>query len=103
MALAAAPHPEGAEFVIEDIITGVCASGFGHLGDGRTFAFHVRRGALVVEVYRPRLSGPVPVPEDVVARGHRAMIGLDVDDARSLTAAVRDAIAAAEPVSRLSR
>ena len=38
----------------------------GRLGDGRSFSFHVHRGQLVVEVYRPRLSALVPLPEDVV-------------------------------------
>jgi len=106
MTLAAAPHPEGdfgGDFVIEDIITGVFASGFGHLGDGRSFSFHVHRGQLLVEVYRPRLAGPVPVPEDVVARASRSLVDLDVDDARSLSAAVRDAIAEAAPVPRPAR
>jgi hypothetical protein len=107
MTLAAAPHPEDsrlvAEFVIEDITTGVFASGFGHLGDGRTFSFRVHRGQLLVEIYRPRLAGPVPVPEDVVAGASRSLTDLDVDDARSLSAAVRDAIAEAAPVPRPGR
>jgi len=107
MTLAAAPHPEDsqlvAEYVIEDITTGVFASGFGHLGDGRTFSFRVHRGQLLVEIYRPRLTGPVPVPEDVVAGASRSLTDLDVDDARSLSAAVRDAIAEAAPVPRPGR
>jgi len=103
MTLAAAPHSEGAEFVIEDITTGLSASGFGHLGDGRNFSFRVHRGQLLVEVYRPRLTGPVPAPEDVVARASRSLVDLDVDDARSMSAAVRDAIAEAAPVPRPTR
>ena len=43
------------------------ASGFGRVGDGRTFSFHVERQVLIVEIYRPRLAGPVPQAEDVVA------------------------------------
>ena len=76
------------------------ASGFGHLGDGRSFSFHVHRGQLLVEIYRPRLAGPVPLPDDVVASARRSLVDLDVDDARSLSAAVRDAIAEAAPVPR---
>lgn len=93
MTLAAAPESERAEFVVEDIITGVFASGFGHLADGRAFAFHAHRGQLEVEVYRPRLGGPVPLPEDVVATIRRVLVNVDVDDARSVSAAVRDAVA----------
>lgn len=97
MTLAAAPLSPAPEFVIEDLATGLFASGFGHVGDGRSFSFHVHRGQLVVEVYRPRLAGPVPMPEDVVATAVRGLCDLDVDDARSLAAAVRDAVAAAVP------
>lgn len=98
MTLAAASQLSGSEFVVEDIITGFFASGFGRLGDGRSFSFHVHRGQLVVEVYRPRRTVPVPLPEDVVAAATRDLGGVDVDDARSLSAAVRDAIADASPV-----
>ena len=48
------------------------ASGFGQVGDGRSFSFHVDRQQLIVEVYRPRLSGPVPQHEDVVAAATRS-------------------------------
>ena len=95
MTLAAAPTSLGADFVIEDLTTGVYASGFGQVDDGRCFSFRVHRGQLVVEVYRPRLAGPVPMPEDVMAGFTRSLGGLDVDDARSLSAAVRDAVAVA--------
>ncbi|TDH56949.1 hypothetical protein [Mycobacterium talmoniae] len=88
------------EFVIEDMSTGIFASGFGQVGDGRSFSFHIERAVLVVEVYRPRLAGPVPQPEDVVAGLSRSLVDIDVDDQRSLAAAVRDAVAVAEPVSR---
>ena len=96
--LAAAPLSPGADFVIEDLTTGAFASGFGRLGDGRSFSFHVYRAHLVVEVYRPRLAGVVPLPEDIVATAERPLGDLDVDDARSLTAAVRDTVASAAPV-----
>jgi hypothetical protein len=89
---------EGREFTIEDISTGVFASGFGHLGDGRSFSFWVHRGQLLVEVYHPRLAGPVPHKEDVIATASRSLTDFDVDDERSLTAAVRDAVAHAQPV-----
>lgn len=95
MTLATAPASHRAEFVVEDITTGVFANGFGHLGDGRTFAFHLHRGKLEVEIYRARLAGPVPMPEDVVAVSVRNLIGVDICDERSLSAAVRDAVAGA--------
>ena len=98
MTLASAPHSPGAEFVVEDLTTGLFASGFGRLGDGRSFSFHVHRGQLVVEVYRPRLAGPVPSPEDLIAGTTRGLGDLDVHDARSLCAAVRDAISTAVPL-----
>lgn len=53
-----------------------------------------------MEVYRPRLSGPVPQAEDVVAKAVRGLVDLDLTDERSLTAAVRDSVAAAVPVPR---
>lgn len=91
------------DFVIEDMWTGVFparafASGFGHVGDGRSFAFRVERRWLLVEVYRPRLSGPVPQPEDVIATSRRSVVDIDITDERSLAAAVRDSVAVAEPV-----
>ena len=91
------------EFAIEDMSTGLHASGFGRVGDGRTFAFRVERRTLAVELYRPRLSGPVPLTEDVVATTTRNLAHVDVHDERSLTAAVRDAVADAQPVPRTSR
>ena len=91
---------DGREFAIEDISTGVHASGFGQVGDGRSFSFHVERQMLVVEVYRPRLSGPVPQAEDVVAVATHKLTDIDVTDERSLSAAVRDAVADAQPIAR---
>jgi hypothetical protein len=91
-----------ADVVFEDISTGIHASGFGDLADGRHFAFGiVDRQHLVVEVYRPRLAGPVPQAEDVVATAVRSCRHFDITDERSLKAAVRDAIATAEPGRRL--
>jgi hypothetical protein len=89
------------EFAIEDMWVGVfstkiLASGFGQVGDGRSFAFSIEGQKLLVEVYRPRLSGPVPQPEDVVATAQRNVVDVDISDVRSLGAAVRDAVALAE-------
>lgn len=98
MTLAADRNCSGQEFLVEDVMPGIHANGFGHLGDGRTFAFHTERDRLVVEVYRPRLTEPVPQPEDVVAVATRGLTEIDVTDERSLVAAVRDAVANAEPV-----
>ena len=104
MTLAAADRDLGnQEFAIEDITTGVHASGFGQLGDGRSFSFHIEKQMLVVEVYRPRISGPVPQAEDVVAVASRKLTDIDVTDERSVSAAVRDAVAAAQPVPRTAR
>jgi hypothetical protein len=90
-------------FAIEDMWVGVfsakvLASGFGQVGDGRSFAFRIEGQSLLVEVYRSRLSGPVPQPEDVVATMRRSVVDIDVTDERSLAAAVRDSVALAEPV-----
>lgn len=92
-----------AGFAIEDMWVGVfsakvLASGFGQVGDGRSFAFRIEGQSLLVEVYRPRLSGPVPQPEDVVATMRRSVVDIDVTDERSLAAAVRDSVAQAEPI-----
>ena len=90
-------------FAIEDISTGVHANGFGQVGDGRSFSFHIEKQSLVVEVYRPRISGPVPQAEDVVAVATRKLTDIDLTDERSVAAAVRDAVAAAHPVTRTAR
>jgi hypothetical protein len=103
MTLAADRDLGNREFAIEDITTGVHASGFGQVGDGRTFSFHIEKQMLVVEVYRPRVSGPVPQAEDVVARARRKLTDIDLTDERSVAAAVRDAVADAQPVTRTAR
>jgi hypothetical protein len=90
-------------FAIEDITTGLHASGFGRVGDGRSFSFHTEKQMLVVEIYRPRISGPVPQAEDIVAVASRKLTDIDLTDERSVAAAVRDAVAAAQPVSRTAR
>ncbi|MGE2724946.1 hypothetical protein [Mycolicibacterium pulveris] len=103
MTLAAERELGHREFAIEDISTGVHASGFGQVGDGRSFSFWIERQMLVVEVYRPRLTALVPQEEDVVAMGSRKLTDIDLTDKRSLSAAVRDAVAAAQPVARSGR
>lgn len=103
MTLAADRAVGAREFVIEDMTTGLYASGFGQVGDGRSFSFHVERQMLVVEIYRPRLAGPVPHEEDVVATSSRKLTDIDLTDRRSVGAAVRDLVASAEPVARTGR
>ncbi|MDT5065029.1 MAG: hypothetical protein QOK02_1184 [Mycobacterium sp.] len=103
MTMAADDKVAGHTFTIEDMSTGMYASGFGRVGDGRTFSFRVERQVLTVEIYRPRLAGPVPQNEDVVAVASHSVAHVDVSDQRSLSAAVRDAVAEAQPVPRSAR
>jgi hypothetical protein len=103
MTLAADRDLGNQAFAIEDINTGVHASGFGRVGDGRSFSFHIEKQMLCIEVYRPRVSGPVPQAEDVVAVASRKLTDIDLTDERSVSAAVRDAVAAAQPVARTAR
>jgi hypothetical protein len=91
------------QFAVEDITTGVHASGFGQVGDGRSFSFRIEKQMMVVEVYRPRISGPVPQAEDVVAVASRKLTDIDLTDERSVAAAVRDAVADAQPATRTAR
>lgn len=89
------------DLLFEDISTGQHASGFGQLGDGRSFSFRVHRGRFTLEIYRRGLTGPVPQPEDVVAAFDRDLtdlVDLDLDDEASLIDTVRAAAAAATPV-----
>jgi hypothetical protein len=103
MTLAADRDLGNQEFAIEDIITGLHASGFGQVGDGRSFSFHIEKQMLVVEIYRPRIAGPVPQAEDVVAVASRKLTDIDLTDERSVSAVVRDAVAAAQPVTHTAR
>ena len=100
MTVIADRHTADREFAVEDLSTGIFASGYGQVGDGRSFSFHIEHRSLVVEVYRPRLKGPVPQAEDVVATAVRSLVDIDLTDERSLTAAVRDLVGHAVPVSR---
>ncbi len=93
-------HIADTQFAIEDMSPGIFASGYGHVGDGRSFSFHIEHHSLIVEIYRPRLSGPVPQDDDVVARAVHRVRDIDLTDERSLTAAVRDSVARAAPVAR---
>ena len=95
----------GPGFAIEDMWVGVfsakvLASGFGQVGDGRSFAFRIEGQWLLVEIYRARLGGPVPQAADVVETARRSVVDVDITDERSLAAAVRDAVALAEPVAK---
>ena len=103
MTLAADRDLDSQEFAIEDITPGLHASGFGQVGDGRSFSFHLEKQVLVVEVYRPRITGPVPQAEDVVAAASRRLTDVDLFDERSVSAVVRDAVAAAQRVTRTAR
>ncbi|OBH91963.1 hypothetical protein [Mycobacterium sp. E2733] len=100
MAVTVDRHIAEKEFAVEDLSTGIFASGYGQVGDGRSFSFHIEHRSLVVEIYRPRLAGPVPQAEEVVARAIRSLVDIDVSDERSLIAAVRDSVAHAVPVPR---
>jgi hypothetical protein len=101
MSVAQDRHYPGPAFAIEDMWVGVfsakvLASGFGQVGDGRSFAFRIEGQWLLLEIYRPSLSGPVPQPEDIVTTLRCNVVDVDVTDERSLAAAVRDAVALAE-------
>jgi hypothetical protein len=100
-----APSRDSADkgFAIEVISTGLYASGFGQVAEGRSFSFHVEHQTLIVEIYRPRFNGPVPQAEDVVATATRKTADIDLFDERSLAAAVRDAVAGAQPMPRTAR
>jgi hypothetical protein len=100
MTVIADRHIADKEFAVEDISTGIFASGYGQVGDGRSFSFHIEHRSLVVEIYQPRLAGPVPQAEEVVARAVRSLVDIDLTDERSLSAAVRDPVVHAIPVSR---
>ena len=85
------------QFAIEDMSSGIFANGYGQVGDGSSFSFHTEHGSLVVEIYSPRLRGPVPDAEDFIAPAVRSLVDLDLTDERSLAAAVRDLVAIATP------
>src|SRR3979490_2934050 len=76
MTVIADRHTADTECAVKDISTGIFASGYGQVGDGRSFSFHIEHRSPVVEIYRPRLSGPVPQAEDGVARAGRGRAGV---------------------------
>lgn len=102
MAVSVDSGRSGHEVVVEDVWPGVFTSGFGHLGDGRSFVFCSGRWVLVVGLYRTGVVGAVPHAEDVVAVGRRRLTGINLADEHSIIAAVRDAVSTARPV-RLGR
>ena len=103
MTLAADRELDNQQFAIEDITTGLHPSGFGQVGDGRSFSFRIEKHVLGVEIYRPRITGSIPQAEGVVATASRRLTDVDLFDERSVSAAVRDAVADAQPVTRTAR
>lgn len=89
---------ESTGFTVEDISVGAHAHGFGRSADGNPYTFRVWRNTLVVELYPAHLERLVPDTEDVIASSTRSVTEIDLTDERSIVAAVRDAVASAEPV-----
>ncbi|NKY51831.1 hypothetical protein [Nocardia vermiculata] len=86
------------EFELDDVTVGPFAHGFGTTADGRPFAFRTVRSTLTIEIYRPDTPGDVPGPDDVTAVAEAAVTDIDLDDARSVRALVRDLVPTATPV-----
>lgn len=84
-------------FSAEEVTTGPFAHGFGRTGDGRSFAFRTVRAVLQLEIYRADPDSEVPGPDDVVAVAETPVTDIDLDDARSVVAAVRDLLPRAAP------
>ena len=84
--------PAHDQFAVEDLTCGPQAHGFGSTGDGRTFAFQVKRAGLRLEVYRAGLRSAVPGPEDVASVSELSVKDVDLEDERSVVALVRDAL-----------
>ncbi|MDN5759238.1 MAG: hypothetical protein L0H59_12030 [Tomitella sp.] len=89
-------------FAVENLSTGPAAHGYGNTGDGRDFAFQVRKTILRLEIYRTERKESVPSPHDVAALAELPVADVDLDDARSITALVRDAAAEARRNERSS-
>lgn len=88
-----------AGFGIDDISVGPFAHGFGTTDDGHPFAFRTHRATLTVQIYRADLGDEVPGSDDVVAQAQAQVTDIDLDDARSVSAFVRDLLPAADPVA----
>ncbi|MFI5719209.1 hypothetical protein [Nocardia sp. NPDC051750] len=84
-------------FSADEVTTGPFAHGFGRTGDGRSFAFRTVRATLQLEIYRSDPDSVVPGPEDVVAVAETQVTDIDLDDARSVVALVRDLLPTAAP------
>lgn len=83
-------------FEMTELTTGSHAHGFGHVGDGREFAFRVRSNLALVEIYRAEAEEVFPLPEDVEATAQRSVTDVDLTDERGVQALVRDLVAQAE-------
>ncbi|MFD3592511.1 hypothetical protein ACFWU5_07255 [Nocardia sp. NPDC058640] len=88
-----------AGFGIDDISVGPFAHGFGTTDDGHPFAFRTRGATLSVQIYRADLGDTVPGSADVVAKAAAQVTDIDLGDARSISAFVRDLLPAATPVA----
>jgi hypothetical protein len=73
-------------FELSELTTGAHAHGFGHVGDGREFAFRVRSNLAVVEIYKADAAEAFPLPEDVEATAQRPVTDVDLTDERGLLA-----------------
>lgn len=86
-------------FELSELTTGSHAHGFGHVGDGREFAFRVRSNLALVEIYRAGAEEVFPQPEDVEATAQRTLSEVDLTDERGVRALVRDLVAQASPLN----
>ncbi|MGW0182465.1 hypothetical protein [Nocardia sp. NPDC003345] len=91
---------DGSGFSADEVTTGPFAHGFGRTGDGHPYAFRTVRATLQLEIYRSDLDTEVPGPEDVVAVAETRVTDIDLDDARSVVALVRDLLPDATPSPR---
>lgn len=85
-------------FELSELATGSHAHGFGHVGDGRQFAFRVRSNLALVEIYQADAEEAFPLPEDVEAAAQCSVIDVDLTDEPGVQALVRDLVAQASPV-----
>lgn len=95
-------EPAASGFAVEDLTCGAQAHGFGRTDDGRGFAFQIKRAVLRLEIYRPDLRNAIPDPEDVASVAELSVKDVDLDDERSLTALIRDAVDEAVKIERRS-